>query len=100
MILYYEPEIGMGATVQLWSDRHACTIVQITHGGKRLVIQQDDNQQVPDPNRPGQTILQYSPNPTGQLYYVTKRKDGTFRLMKSKTRVFIGTRNEYYDPSF
>lgn len=96
-----EPVVGMGATLILWSDRRACTIVQVTHNGKRIVIQRDAIEWTPDPTRPGQILItNYLPDPQGELHHVTKRKDGTYRLTGSKTIVRIGVRDEYYDPTF
>jgi hypothetical protein len=95
-----EPEIGMGATIVMWSDRLACTIVQITHGGKRIVIQRDTISWIPNPSAPSSPIFQYSPNPQGGIYHATKRKDGSYRLTRKTTMVWIGTRQEYYDRDF
>jgi hypothetical protein len=95
-----EPEIGMGATIMMWSDRHACTIVQITHNNKRIVIQRDTVVKVADPNHPDQFQYEYQANPEGEILYASKRKDGRYRLMGSKTRVCLGVRDEYYDLSF
>lgn len=90
----------MGATLISWSDRHACTIVQVTHGGKRIVIQRDAIEWIPDLNNPGQMITRYLPNPLGDMYHVSKRKDGTYRVMGTKILVSIGIRDEHYDHSF
>jgi len=32
------PAIGMGATIYMWSDRHAATVVAISKSGKRITL--------------------------------------------------------------
>lgn len=95
-----EPSIGMGATIQHWSDRSACTVVQITHGGKRIVLQRDIATRTDNNGMSESQTYTYQVNPNGDLFYATKRKDGSFRLTKSKTLVYLGVRDEHYDFSF
>jgi hypothetical protein len=35
------PEVGMGARFTVYTDTHACTVVSVTHNGKRAVLQRD-----------------------------------------------------------
>lgn len=94
------PQIGMGVTIAYYSDSCPATIIQITNNGKRLVVQVDSSTRT-DTN--GVSDIQsytYSTDPNGEILIVTKRKDGTYRLTKSKSLVHIGVRRKFHDYSF
>jgi hypothetical protein len=95
-----EPQIGMSATIQHWSDRSATTIVQITHNGKRIVLQRDKATRTDQNGMSESQEYSYERDEKGELFFATKRKDGTFRLVGRKTIVSLGVRDEYYDFSF
>ena len=95
-----EPQIGMGATIQHWSDRSAATIIQITHNGKRIVLQRDNATRIDQNGMSESQEYSYKRDETGELFFATKRQDGTFRLVGTRTIVSLGVRNEYYDFSF
>lgn len=95
-----EPEIGMGVTICYWSDRMAGTIVDISASGKTLIIQEDNSFRIDNNGMSDCQEYTYSPNPNGQTHVATKRKDGSFRLMKSKTLISIGHRRTFHDYSF
>ncbi|MCY7358049.1 MAG: hypothetical protein LH609_11440 [Rudanella sp.] len=71
-----EPKIGDGATLILWSDRQAYTILEVK---KSYVIVSRDNQ----PPNPRKAYL---------------RKDGNYYLGGHLLKV--GFRDNYYDPHF
>jgi len=89
------PHVGDGATIILWTDRYAGTIIKVTrcqiHVQEDIAVRQDDR---------GMSESQdytYSPDPEGKVYIFrkTKRgyKSGTFGLA-------IGAREAYHDYSF
>lgn len=46
-----EPTVGMGATLLGWTDRHACTIVEVSMERDRIVVTvQEDNAKRTDSN--------------------------------------------------
>lgn len=95
-----KPEVGMGATISYHSDRSAATIIKVSKSGKSFYIQEDTAVRT---DKNGMSEIQeyeFTPNPNGSVYKVTQRKDGSFRLMGDKTRVYIGVRRQYYDFSF
>jgi len=94
------PEIGQGATIQYHSDREPATIVDVSPSGKKIVLQQDSVIRTDNNGMSECQTYEYHRNPEGTLHYATLRKDGVFRLVGSKTRVFIGERSKYYDFSF
>ena len=40
--LHPVPEVGMGATQLMWTDRSAGTIIEVSKSGKKLVFQRDE----------------------------------------------------------
>lgn len=94
------PTIGMGVTIQYHSDREAGTIIQVTQNGRRIVIQEDSATRTDSNGMSESQTYEFSPNPEGTTHIATLRKDGTYRLQGSKERVYLGTRDKYYDFSF
>lgn len=96
-----EPEVGMGVTECMWSDRHAYTIVEVK--GDKLVIQRDKVIRVDKNGFSESQEYTYEPNPNSSKITIAKRKDGRYRQVGSGNggSVFsIGFREEYYDYSF
>lgn len=91
------PEIGMGCTGYMWTDRIACTIIEIK-AKNRIVVQRDDCKMEPWPS--GYAVDDsYTPNPEGQTYELIKTKRG-WKQVGCSTRFVLGKRSEYCDPSF
>lgn len=98
------PEIGMGATVLMWSDRYAATVVGVSQSGKRLVVQEDRAEPLL-PSGPG-LVQNYriTPNPDGRLTTFTLRQNGQWvakgSAMQTGMRLALGYRDSYHDYSF
>lgn len=104
-----EPEVGMGATVCLWSDRHAATITEVIRyktGPKAGQVKgvktrackaiRTDNNGMSEAQ-----AYRYEENPDAPEAVWTLRKDGRFIKRGSKyTTLAIGFRDAYYDYSF
>ena len=94
-----EPKIGDGATLLMWSDRRAYTIIDVAyfHTGKRagqpskVTLQRDTVSW-----RRGQAVG-YAPNPDGAIVVAKIDKFGHFQAPGGA--VLIGERDEYDDPS-
>lgn len=96
------PVIGMGATICLWSDRHAATIVDVPNS-KTVVIQQDKSTILKGSEHDGSAEYGYAPNPYAPKETFTLRKTGRWVLKgESLTgqKLAIGHRVEYRDPCF
>lgn len=101
------PEVGMGATALLWTDRHAGTITRIVElGGKvTAVYWREDNAELVSGSifSEGQEY-EYSANEAAPEIVYTLRKDGTYvrqgDALKNGQRLWIGVRQSYRDPSF
>lgn len=94
------PEVGMGCTYSVGSDRHAATIIDMTASKKTITIQ-DDNCTRTDHNG-GLSESQeytYAADPNGRINKATLRKNGRYMIGKY-SYVGLGHRSEYSDPSF
>ena len=108
-----EPAVGMGATMLLWSDRCACTIINVQQvRGKTIVTVQTDRATVTaGSSHDGSAEYSYARNPQGSEHHFRRKNDGrwqqvvinrqTGRWGKASGRgLRIGERDEYRDPSF
>ncbi len=97
-----EPQIGMGATIIMATDRYAATIVEVTHCS--VVIQQDYSERT---DRNGMSESQdwaYSPNRKARRETYSLRRHGRYVARGERTNggthLVIGERDHYIDPSF
>lgn len=97
-----EPTVGMGATILLYSDRTACTIIRVEK--KFIRVQEDTSKRVDNNGMSESQDYEYSPNPTGQIKEYSKRKNGAYvkvgEPMHNGTVLRIGVRDSYYDFGF
>lgn len=97
------PQVGMGATVIMYSDRHAATIVAVK--GRRVCIQEDRAVRVDDLGMTdsGQRY-RYKPNAAAPVRWFSRRKNGRYveegAAMHNGTALLIGERDAYHDYSF
>lgn len=94
------PTIGMGVTIVYHSDREPGTIIQITHGGNRIIVQADIATRTDKNGMSESQTYEFAQDPNGSTYEATKRKDGSYRMKGGKTLIRIGSRQKYYDFSF
>ena len=101
-IVPHKPVVGMGATINFHSDSKAATIIQISHKGKRIVLQQDKATRTDQNGVSESQSYNYETDTDGGIYIATLRKDGRFRLVGSTSgsTISLGVRREYYDYSF
>lgn len=96
------PQVGMGATVVMWSDRYAHTIVSVRP--KRIATQEDTAIRTDSNGLSESQDYHYTPNTGAPVKWWTLRKNGAWVLVGDKmgngTRIAIGTRETYIDPSF
>lgn len=98
--LISKPRLGMGVTINHYSDRTPATIISITHNGKRIVLQEDESIRIDNNGMSESQHYSYELDPNGALHFATLRKDGSFRLTGSKTFISLGIRQKYHDYSF
>jgi len=104
------PEVGMPATILMWTDREAGTIVEVNMA-KRYIVVQEDKATIVSGHTLGAPEYRYEANTEGSLHYFRKGKDGrwasvyinpeTKRFVKCGSRgLRLGHREKYVDPSF
>jgi len=105
-------KVGDGATLEMWSDKHAYTIVEISASGKTLTLQRDkatlDKNWKPEIHPGG--FAGHCSNQDSQQY--TYEQDPNGKLIKARfsqsrkcwkyhsETVRVGVRHEYYDYNF
>lgn len=89
------PEVGMGATILMWTDRHAATIVKVTR--TQIHVKQDHAKRTDTRGMSESQEYEYTPNPNAPTIVFRKTKRG-YRSQAGSLR--IGDRNEYHDYSF
>jgi hypothetical protein len=91
-----KPEVGNGATLILWSDRHAYTVVEV---GENFVLVTRDTAERLDKNfQFGQQKYSYQTDTSATPEKAVLGKDGKYYLAGHVLQV--GYRDEYYDYSF
>lgn len=94
------PEVGMGCTILLHSDRHACTITKISEDGKMLLVQRDKAIRTDGNGMSECQEYRYERDPDGaqQIFHLNKR--GQWVGPGGRPALRLGDRCAYYDFSF
>lgn len=101
MNIYNEITIGMGATISIGSDREPATVIDISDNLRTITLQADSYVRTDSNGFSESQEYEYSPNPIGEIYKATLRKDGQYRLVGSnKSTLSLGVRRRYYNFSF
>lgn len=95
------PEVGMGVTYYVGSDRYAFTITEVV-SPTRIKVQEDKvTKWRPFPESEG---LEFERNTDAPVKLLSRRKDGTYmevgRPMCRGIAYVVGHRRAYRDPSF
>lgn len=93
-----EIKVGMGATIYWYSDRSACTVIEVLSKCK-IIIQRDKAVRVDTKGMSESQEYQFEKDTNGMTYECYCR-NGVWKTKGSKQRVVIGKRDEYYDYSF
>lgn len=103
------PVVGDGATQLFWSDRHACTIVEVINystGAKKgqvkaVVVTRDTAKRVDANGMSESQSYEFTTNLDAHKETYTLRKNGRYiKQGDSYGALGIGYREEYYDFSF
>lgn len=97
------PEVGMGATILGWTDRHACTIVEVSASKRSVKIQRDIATRTDDNGMSDSQSYSYEPDTEARVQEFTLRKNGAYVEKGAsirESRLRLGERDEYYDFSF
>ena len=94
-----EIRVGVGATIYMYSDRIACTVIEIK-SKCRAIIQRDKAIRIDKTGAYSESQeYRFERNENGMQYEIYCR-NGIWRVKDSKERVVIGRRDEYYDYTF
>lgn len=94
------PEVGMGGTLLMWTDRHAVTVTRVSASGKTLWFKQDKATRTDDNGMSESQRYSYEADPDARERKATLRKNGAWVESRAGTRLRLGDRNEYRDYSF
>jgi len=100
------PVVGMGATICLWTDRIATTIVMVSKSGKTITVQHDAAKRIIGPNDVVMSESQhyeYSTDVNARTEIYSLRKNGRW-IRKGESlhgaALVIGVREHYHDFDF
>lgn len=91
------PEVGMGVTLLLWSDRTAGTVTWVSPSGKTLRFRADRAKRTDTNGMSESQTYEHTPNPDAREQTARLTKTG---WKASGTRLRLGSRDTYYDFSF
>lgn len=98
-----KPEVGMGATIVLYSDTHAATICEIINS-KTVAVKRDKAKVIHGDVFSADIKYEYERNESAQPTIFTMRKGGVWiskgDSIRHGLKLMLGVRQEYYDPSF
>lgn len=104
------PEVGMGATILLWTDRHAATV--IGWDGKTVLLQEDDVKRTDNNGMSESQTYECTPHSKSPVLRFRKDKTGSWReiflnretnrwnMPKGGHGLMLGVRRPYHDFSF
>ena len=95
-----KPEVGMGATLFMWSDRHAYTINEVK-SAKTIIATRDVATRADTNGQSESQTYKYTSGDYPETF--TLRKNGRWCLKgqnQKSSPLKIGARDEYYDYSF
>lgn len=103
-----KPEVGMGATIVMWTDLYACTIVSVQSvrgrpGAKSIYIQRDIATRTDSNGMSKSQDYAYAPDPDAKVEVFTLRKTGRYVRRGERingTHLVVGERDHFIDPSF
>lgn len=93
-----EPAVGIGATILMWTDRRAATIVKVTR--TQVHVQEDVSTRTDGNGMSESQAYSYAPDPDAPVRIFRRTKNGAYRAPHRGNGLLIGTRETYHDFSF
>tara|TARA_R110000822_G_scaffold3036_10_gene13889 strand:- start:3205 stop:3564 length:360 start_codon:yes stop_codon:yes gene_type:complete len=112
LTLTKEALIGTGATVFLFSDRYACTVVDFDEVKKIITVQSDNAKRTDFNGMSDCQSYDYSTDENGRYFrfkikdeewreaYVNEKGNFVLRKPSDSKKLAVGFRRQYYDFSF
>lgn len=106
------PKVGDGATILMYTDRHAATVVMVDEKRKIVTVQQDNAKRVDDYGMSDCQEYEYASDPGGAMTNFRLGKDNRWSQVRWNDEtnrwnyvpggngVIFGVRRKYYDFSF
>lgn len=94
------PKVGDGATMLLYTDRHAYTITSVAKSGKSFTMQRDTVKRVDTNGMSESQDYEFTRNEQGETVTVRMSKKGWRVGGMRGNKVLVGCRDEYFDFSF
>ncbi len=98
-----EPEIGMGATYSLGSDKYPFTIVAVSPSKRTIFVTEDTAKLVSGTEQDGSAKYEYTARMDVPQEVFTLRKNGRYHRKGDSTKggcMTVGHRRRYNDPHF
>lgn len=64
------PKVGDGATLQMYTDRHACTVIAVSPSGKQVTLQEDTATRTDKNGMSECQSYTFARNPNGKVHVV------------------------------
>lgn len=93
-------EVGAGATIVSWTDRQACTVIEVSPSGHRVTAQYDTATRTDSNGMSDAQSYEFERNEQGATRVFSRRKNGDYRLVGGTARLLVGVRSHYHDYSF
>lgn len=93
--------VGDSATMLLYSDAHAGTVVYVSASGKTIKVQRDTAKRTDKNGQSEDQRYAYERNPGGPVTtYRFSSRYGWINRNATARRCLVGVRREWYDPTF
>lgn len=92
-----KPEVGMGATLLSWTDRHPYTVISVSESGKTIRVQEDGYKRTDTNGMSECQGYEFHRDPNGQIFTLRLTKKG---WSHKGQRFSLGGRDKYHDYSF
>ena len=97
-----DPEVGMGCTQMMWTDRNAYTVMEVL-SPTRITVTRDRAKRTDKNGLSESQTYEYTTDPDGCPLIVTKRRNGRWVAQgdsQTSSHFAMGERSTYSDPSF
>lgn len=92
------PQVGMGITILMWTDRHAGTITRVSPSRKTFWFKRDIATRTDDNGMSESQTYAFAPNPDATERCARLTRSGAWK--DHGTQIRVGERAEYRDFSF
>lgn len=96
------PVVGMGATIQYWSDSHPGTVIAVSPSGAKVTVQEDKATRTDTNGMSDMQSYTYEPDPNGKIHVFHRRTAGreAGHYANRGSRLSLGKRHKHHDYSF